>query len=73
MGKRQFNMHLFRVYIVGICVMDLNCNIFKLHDGSTLQECLVYISCVHYNVQACWSTKIHYVNIPMSGFTRRIS
>jgi hypothetical protein len=30
--------------MVGIGVMDLDCNIFQLHDGSTLQECLVYIS-----------------------------
>lgn len=46
MEKLQFNMCVFRVCIVGIGVIDLDCNIFKLHDGSTLQECLVYISSV---------------------------
>jgi len=39
-------MYVFRVCIVAVGVMDPDCNIFKLHDGSTLQECLVYISSV---------------------------
>jgi hypothetical protein len=46
MDKWQFNMCVFSVWIVGFGVVDHDYNIFKLYDGSTLQECVVYISSV---------------------------